>query len=103
MKFLSSLVIACTLFSSAAQASSTQAWNDQRQQMLNACLKASQFKHAHARGKPAEFDDRVGFSALLIEGTYAQKHMKQRTGSELCLYDRRQQQAFVSEWNPQAK
>ncbi|WP_313458442.1 hypothetical protein [Pseudomonas sp.] len=99
----SALLLVLSLAALCAQASSTQAWNDQRQQMLNACLKASQFKNAHARGKPAEFDDRVGFSALLIEGTYAQKHMKQRTGSELCLYDRRQQQAFVSEWNPQAK
>lgn len=86
-----------------AQASSSQAWNEQRQQMLKACLNASQFKDAHARGKPAEFDDRTGFSALLIEGVYPQKHMRQRSGTELCLYDRKQQQAYVSEWNPYAK
>ncbi|PVZ39332.1 hypothetical protein [Pseudomonas sp. CC120222-01a] len=95
------LVLAFSAF--AAQASTTQAWNEQRQQMLKACLKASQFKDAHARGKPAEFDDQVGFSALLIEGVYPQKHMQQQTGTELCLYDRKQQQAFVSEWNPDAK
>jgi len=29
--------------------------------------------------------------------------MQQRTGTELCLYDRQQQRAFVSEWSPQAK
>jgi len=103
MKFFYSLLIACALFSGVAQASSSQAWNEQRQQMLKACLKASQFKDAHARGKPAEFDDQVGFSALLIEGVYPQKHMQQQTGTELCLYDRRQQQAFISEWNPDAK
>ncbi|WP_060486085.1 hypothetical protein [Pseudomonas sp. NBRC 111123] len=103
MKYFSSLLIACALFSGVAQASSNQAWNEQRQQMLKACLKASQFKDAHARGKPAEFDDRVGISALLIEGVYPQKHMQQRSGTELCLYDRKQQQAYISEWNPDAK
>ena len=103
MKFLKSLLIASALFSGVAQASSSQDWNEQRQQMLKACLNASQFKDAHARGKPAEFDDRTGFSALLIEGVYPQKHMRQRSGTELCLYDRKQQQAYVSEWNPDAK
>ncbi|MBK4990710.1 MULTISPECIES: hypothetical protein [Pseudomonas] len=103
MKCLSSIVISCALFSGVAQASSNEAWNEHRQQMIKACLAASQFKNAHARGKPAEFDDRVAMSALLIEGVYPQKHMKQRTGTELCLYDRRQQQAYVSEWSPQSK
>ncbi|WP_054911427.1 hypothetical protein [Pseudomonas sp. NBRC 111127] len=103
MKYLSSILIGCALFSGLAQASSSQAWNTQRQQMLKACLAASQFKDAHARGKPAEFDDQVGMSALLVEGVYPQKHMQQRTGTELCLYDRQQQRAFVSEWSPQAK
>ncbi|MEB5935296.1 hypothetical protein MXL15_24215 [Pseudomonas mosselii] len=88
-------IVAC----SSANASTTQAWNDQRQQMLKACLAASQFKDAHALGKPTEFDDRVGYSALLIEGTYPQKHMQNRTGTELCLYDRQRQQAFTSEWD----
>jgi len=76
---------------------------DAIQQMLKACLTASQFKNAHARGKPAEFDDQAGMSALLIEGVYPQKHMQQRTGTELCLYDRQHQRAFVSEWSPEAK
>ncbi|MEX5339667.1 hypothetical protein [Pseudomonas sp. I2] len=102
MKFPSHLLLACTLFSTAALASSSQAWNEQRQQMLKSCLAASQFKDAHARGKPVEFDDQVGYSALLIEGVYPQKHMQQRTGTELCLYDRQRKQAVVSEWNPGA-
>lgn len=98
MKHLSTLLFTCALFSAAAQASSNQAWNDQRKHMLSACLAASQFKQAHALGKPAEFDDRVGYSALLIEGVYPQKHMNNRTGTELCLYDRQRRQAFVTEW-----
>lgn len=92
------LLLLCLLVPSIGQASSTQAWSDQRQHMLKACLAASQFKDAHVLGKPAEFDDQVGYSALLVEGTYPQKHMQQRTGTELCLYDRQRQQAFVTEW-----
>ncbi|MGN8250044.1 hypothetical protein [Pseudomonas sp. SMV7] len=103
MKFFSAILITCTLFSATAQASSSQAWNEQRQQMLKACLAASQFKDAHVRSKPAEFDDQVGMSALLIEGVYPQQHMQQRTGTELCLYDRRQQRAFINEWSPEVK
>ncbi|MBA5708823.1 hypothetical protein ACSFEV_07100 [Pseudomonas fulva] len=103
MKRISLILISCALFSGLVQASSSQAWNEHRQQMLKACLAASQFKDAHARGKPAEFDDQTGMSALLVEGVYPQKHMKQRTGTELCLYDRKQQRAYVSEWSPQTK
>lgn len=104
MKYLSSFLILCALASGVAHASSNQAWTDQawtdqRKHMLKACLAASQFKDAHALGKPTEFDDRVGYSALLIEGTYPQKHMQNRTGTELCLYDRQRQQAFTSEWD----
>ena len=44
----------------------------------------------------------MGYSVLLIEGIYPQKHMQQRTGTELCLYDRQRHQAFVSEWSPGA-
>ncbi|MHC6227291.1 hypothetical protein ACYU03_21375 [Pseudomonas sp. X10] len=98
MKFLISALLGCALFSSAVQASSTQAWNEHRKQMLKSCLAASQLKDAHARGKPAEFDDQVGYSALLIEGRYPQAHMQKRTGTELCLYDKQHQRAFVSEW-----
>ncbi|MDH0302811.1 MULTISPECIES: hypothetical protein [unclassified Pseudomonas] len=98
MKCLHLFALACTVLTSTAQASSPQAWTDQRQQMLKACLAASQFKDAHALGKPAEFDDQVGYSALLIEGVYPQKHMQNRNGTELCLYDRQHQQAFVTQW-----
>jgi len=98
MKFLNSFLILCALASGAVHASSNQAWSDQRQHMLKACLAASQFKDAHALGKPAEFDDQAGYSALLIEGTFPQKHMHNRTGTELCLYHRQRQQAFTTEW-----
>ncbi len=98
MKFFCSILITCALASGAAHASSSQAWNDYRQALLKSCLAASQLKDVHVLGKPAEFDDQVGYSALLIEGVYPQKSLKGKIGTELCLYDRRVQKAFVSEW-----
>ena len=95
------LTLAC--FSGLAQASSADTWNTYRQQMLKQCLAASSLKDAHAVGKAAEFDDRTAYSALLLEGRYTAKHMKNKTGSELCLYDRRAEQAYVTEWKPGAK
>ncbi|MDF9755131.1 MULTISPECIES: hypothetical protein [Pseudomonas] len=92
------ILLSLSLLTVSAHASTPQAWSDQRQHMLKACLAISQFKDAHALGKPAEFDDQVGYSALLIEGTYPQKHMQNRIGTELCLYDRQRQQAFVTDW-----
>ncbi|MBA1201905.1 hypothetical protein G7009_09045 [Pseudomonas capeferrum] len=98
MNYLRFTLLACALASSMAHGSSEQAWNDHRQQVLKTCLAASQLKDAHASGKPAEFDDQVGFSALLIEGRYPQAHLKKQRGTELCLYDKRQKRAFVTEW-----
>ncbi|AXA26725.1 MULTISPECIES: hypothetical protein [Pseudomonas] len=103
MTLLRTALIALAMTSGLAQASSPDAWNEYRQQMVKRCLAASQFKDAHALGKPAEFDDRTAYSALLIEGVYKPKSMKNQTGTELCLYDRAQQQAYVTEWKPGAK
>ena len=103
MKALSTALIACALFTGAAQASSPDAWEQHRKQVVKACLAASQLKDAHARSKPVEFDDQVGYSALLIEGRYSQAHMKGRTGTELCLYDKKHQRAHVSEWTAASK
>lgn len=98
MKYLSTALLACVLFTGAAQAASPEAWIQYRKQVVKACLAASQLKDAHARSKPVEFDDQVGYSALLIEGRYPQAHMKSQKGTELCLYNKQHQQAHVSEW-----
>lgn len=98
MTLLRIALIALAMTSGLAQASSPDAWNEYRQQMVKRCLAASQFKDAHVRGKPVEFEDQVGYSALVLEGTYPQKHLNKRTGTELCLFDKQQQRAFVSEW-----
>ena len=88
------------LLSSAVHASSDQAWTDHDKQLLRTCIAASQLKDVRALGKSAEFDDRMAYSALLLEGRFPQKHMNNRKGTELCLYDRRQKRAVVTEWTP---
>ncbi len=93
-------ILSLLLLAPLAHASSDQAWAAHDKQLLRACSAASQLKDVRALGKSAEFDDRSGYSALLLQGRYPQKHMNNRKGTELCLYDRRQKSAYVTEWTP---
>ena len=93
-------ILSLLLLAPLAHASSGQAWAEHDKQLLKACTAASQLKDIRALGKSAEFDDRSGYSALLLQGRYPQKHMNNRKGSELCLYDRRHKTAYVTEWTP---
>lgn len=43
------------------------------------------------------YEDRVGLTALLIQGRYPQAHMQNRIGRELCLFDRETREAAVTE------
>lgn len=91
--FLSSAL----LLASPVFASSTEAWADNDRAMVRACIKASSLKNAQPVGKSMLFSDRVGYSALLVQGRYPQQHMKNRQGRELCLYQRSSKRAFVTE------
>ncbi|QDY41145.1 hypothetical protein [Candidatus Pantoea soli] len=85
------------LLSPLAQASSEEAWQQNARNGQQACLKASGLKAASIVGKPVQYDDSVGYDALLLEGRYPQKHMKNQKGRELCLYQRQSGKAVVSE------
>ena len=39
----------------------------------------------------------MGYTALLLQGRYPQKHMKNRLGRELCLFERKSGTAHVTE------
>lgn len=82
-----------------AQASSPDAWASYDKKVLASCLKASGLKDAEPVGTAAQFDDRVGYTALLLQGQYPQKHMKGATGTELCLYRKKTATAYVTEWD----
>jgi hypothetical protein len=43
------------------------------------------------------FDDATGVVALLVTGTYRQRHMKGASGTNLCLYNRKTKKAAVEE------
>lgn len=96
MKKVSGFLLAA-LLSPLAHASGEAAWQQNEQQSRQACLLASTLAQAKIVGKPVQFDDRAGYDALLLQGRYPQKHMKNRTGRELCLYHRQSGRAVVSE------
>ncbi|WP_152607790.1 hypothetical protein [Acinetobacter sp. A47] len=105
--FLNSLpvlgLLIISAMSSATFASSEQAWNKHHEEIKSACIKASQLKNARAVSNVMLFDDRVGYSALLIQGKYPQPHMKNKTGQELCLWHKTTKKAYLSEVNMKAR
>ena len=87
------------LIAPLAHASSPDAWAAYDKTVLASCTKASGLKDAKPVGKAAQFDDRVGYTALLLQGQYPQKHMKGAQGTELCLYNKKSKTAYVTEWD----
>lgn len=82
-----------------ASASSPDAWKAFDKTLVDSCLSASALKNAKPAGAPAMFDDSIGYNALLIKGQYKQAFMKNKVGTELCLYDRKNQKAVITEWD----
>jgi hypothetical protein len=72
-------LLASSAMTSVTFASSEQAWSKHDQNVKMACVKASQFKNAKPVSNVMLFDDRVGYSALLIQGQHPQAHMKNKT------------------------
>lgn len=106
MKTLTLSLLFLSALASQAQASSPDAWAAYDKTVLASCTKASGLKDAKPVGNAAQFDDRVGYTALLLQGQYPQKHMKGQQGTELCLYNKKSKTAFVTEWDsirPSAK
>jgi hypothetical protein len=92
--------VVCTmacLAAGPALASTPQAWSAYDAEVLRACVAASSLRGTHAAGQRVDFDDAIGYSALLLAGTYPQAHMKNQSGRELCLFNRRTRTAAVSE------
>ena len=87
------------LIAPLAHASSPDAWAAYDKAVLASCTKASGLKNAKPVGNAAQFDDRVGYTALLLQGQYPQKHMKGQQGTELCLYNKKSKTAFVTDWD----
>ncbi|MDH4608689.1 hypothetical protein [Pseudomonas sp. BN102] len=91
------LLLAATLFAAQASASSDQAWHEHDARLLTACKAVSGLEDVRPAGQPVLFDDRLGLTALLLEGRYPQKHMKGQRGRELCLFERKSRKAHIAE------
>lgn len=94
-----SIFVIALLTCACTQAATPEAWAAHDQTLLAKCLQASHFKNPHAAGSPALFDDSIGYTALLLKGTYPQKFMNNRSGTELCLFQRATQKALITEWD----
>ncbi|MFW9267725.1 hypothetical protein J3P80_04585 [Pseudomonas sp. D2-30] len=99
MKAPTLILLALAAVSSQVHASSSDAWAAYDKKVLASCVKASGLKNAEPVGTAAQFDDRVGYTALLLQGQYPQKHMNGATGTELCLYRKKTKTAVVTEWD----
>ncbi|MGE8066503.1 hypothetical protein [Pseudomonas sp. NPDC089569] len=99
MKALPLTLLCLCALTLQAHASSPDAWAAYDKAVLASCTKASGLKDAKPVGNAAQFDDRVGYTALLLQGVYPQKHMKGAQGTELCLYNKQNKTAYVTEWD----
>ncbi|MAU95165.1 MAG: hypothetical protein CMP81_04630 [Fulvimarina sp.] len=82
--------------SSPATASSNDSWEKMFAAAKKACIEASSLTKAKA-SEPVVFSDDVGYLALLVSGTYPQKHMKGQKGRMLCLFERSTGKASTEE------
>ncbi len=85
------------LFAFPAAASSPDAWAEHDQKVTEACFAATGFKDPKAHTKLIMFDDSVGYDALVVEGIYPQAHMNGEHGMMLCLFNKADGTAVVSE------
>lgn len=65
--------------------------------MRAACAKASQLRSTVVSSDIIMFDDRVGYSVLVMSGHYKQAYMKQQRGRELCMWQRATHAIYVAE------
>ncbi|WP_419736910.1 hypothetical protein [Pseudomonas sp. COR18] len=99
MKASTLIFISLTAVTAPAQASSPDQWIAHDKAVLASCTKASHLKNVKPVGSPALFDDKLGYTAVLLRGHYPQAHMKNQAGTELCLYNRKSKSASVTEWD----
>src|SRR5262245_8147553 len=73
-----------------------EAWAAYEKEVVTACTAASKLRDPKPGGSTVDFDDRVGVTALIIDGYYPQPHLKNKRSRVLCLFDKRTRMAFVS-------
>jgi hypothetical protein len=91
------IVFLAVVTAGIARGSTPEAWTAHEKEVVSACAAASNLREATPGGRLVEFDDRVGFTVVVIDGRYPQPHMKNKRGRVLCLFDKRTRTPFVSD------
>lgn len=90
------LAATVSVMSRTSFAASPEAWMAHYKEVASSCAAASGLRNARPAGDPVDFDDRVGFTAMVIEGEHPQPYMNNQRGRVLCLFDKRSRTPFVS-------
>jgi hypothetical protein len=80
-----------------AHGTTPDAWAAHEREVVSACAAASNLRDAKPGGSLVVFDDRVGFTAVVIDGRYPQPQTNNKRGRVLCLFDKRTRTPFVSD------
>ena|SRR5882672_2186361 len=91
-RVLLSAILAC----GTTYATSPDAWAAYYKEVTSLCIKASGLRNARPAGDPVDFEDRVGYTAMVIRGDYPQPHMKNQHGRVLCLFEKRSRTPYIS-------
>ncbi|NDV88944.1 hypothetical protein GTW51_19860 [Aurantimonas aggregata] len=84
------------LATTAAHASSDDAWASLNLAVAEKCAAASGLKHAHV-SELVLFDDTLNKVATLVTGVFPQRALKGTKGKMLCIYDKRSQKVWLDE------
>jgi hypothetical protein len=90
------VAIAGILGLSRAHSATPEAWATHEREVVVACAAVSNLRNPIAGGTLVDFDDRVEFTAVIIDGYYPQPHMENKRGRVLRLFDKRTRTASVS-------
>jgi ABC-type proline/glycine betaine transport system substrate-binding protein len=82
------ILTAALMMTAPAFASSPDAWAEHDKEVADACIPLTGFKDAKIHTNIMTFSDDVGYTAVVIEGTYSEPHMNGAKGMMLCLYKR---------------
>jgi hypothetical protein len=85
------------LTTSVCFSSSPEAWRQHDKEVISSCLTVSGLNNAKPLGEIIRFDDRVGYDALFIQGTYPQSYMNNARAKVLCLFNRSTRKATTAE------
>jgi len=80
-----------------ANGTTPDGWAAYEKEVVSACVAASNLRDAKPGGKLLDFDDLVGYTAVVIDGRHPQPHMRNKRGRVLCLFDKRTRTAYISE------